>query len=144
MSSLHNLENMSGLFLSASQFENSLKSHKESVDSSKGNVDKHSFKFVSGGSDRFNAAQFKFYLEAYRGNYGSSSCYTNKVYSCSNEDLNKALTSYLNKNKETFLRGVSEELKFMAQESLQSAQKEVDEINRKLDEVKAAASAAHE
>lgn len=136
MSNLQNLDNMNKLFLSAAQLKNSLNSHNESIKGSNGNLDKHSFKFVSGGSDRFNAAQFKFYLEAYRGNYGSSSCYTNTVYSCSNEELNKALVNYLNKNKQALLDGISNELKLMAQDKLAEAQREVDQINSKLKEVK--------
>ena len=133
---LENFENMNKLFASAITFKESLVKHNGSVKGSGGNVDKHNFNFVSGGSDRFNAAQFKFYLEAYRGNYGSSSCYTNTVYSCSNQDLNKAVVNYINKNKQQFLDGVAEELKLMAQAAMLEAEKEVATMVYALNTVK--------
>lgn len=133
---LENFENMNKLFCSATSFKESLVKHNNSVQGSGGNVDKHNFNFCVGQSDRFNAAQFKFYLEAYRGNFGSSSCYTNSVYSCSNQELNKAVVNYLNKNKQQFLDGVAEELKLMAQKAMIEAEKEVATMVSALNTVK--------
>lgn len=133
---LENFQKMKDLFESAKLFGDSLTKHTETIKNSNGNVDKHGFLFCKGGSDRFNAAQFKFYLEAYRGIYGSSSCYSNTVYRCSNEELNEAVIRYLNKNKQQFLSGVADELKLMAQTAMIEAEKEVAAMQEALITVK--------
>jgi hypothetical protein len=133
---LENFQKMKDLFESAKLFGDSLIEHTKTIKNSNGNVDKHAFKFCKGSSDRFNAATFKFYLEAYRGNYGSSSCCSNTVYRCSNEELNEAVTRYLNKNKQQFLSGVADELKLMAQTAMIEAEKEVAAMQEALITVK--------
>lgn len=133
---LNDLDKMSSLFSSAKQFRESLSSHKDAVKKSNGSVDKHGYTFRQGSSDRFVAASFKFYLEAYRGNYGSSSCYTDRVYTCDRGDLEAAFVRYINNNKQMFLDGVANELDLMAGELLASAQKEVDNLNNRLNTAK--------
>lgn len=139
MSGLNNFNKMSALFSSAKRFKGCMVEHKEAVESSKGHVDKHAFKFVEGGGDRFNAVQFRFYLEAYRGAYGSSNCCTNTVADCSREEINQALVRWLNKNKQMLFDGVAQELNNMANEALLAAKEEVAKLNAALEVVEQSA-----
>lgn len=139
MSSLDNFNKMSTLFSSAKRFKGCMAEHKEAVESSRGHVDKHAFKFMTGNTDRFNAVQFRFYLEAYRGTYGSSSCYTNTVTSCTQDDMNTALVRWVNKNKQMLLDGVAAELNNMANEALLAAKEEVAKLNAALEVVEQSA-----
>lgn len=91
-------------------------------------IDKKSYTFKVGRSDRFVAAQFTFYLESYTGYYGSSSCSTNSLGD--GKILTEALVRYINKNKETFLESLAKELELMSKENLKEAEDEVDNINK--------------
>ena len=99
------------------------KKFKESI-AADSSIDKHNYTFKVGGSDRFNACQFRFYLEAYKGTYGNSSCYTSSLGD--DKLINEALVSYINKNKDTFLQGISDEIEHMAKVKLEEAEKEVN------------------
>lgn len=101
------------------------KKFKESI-AADSDIDKHNYTFKVGGSDRFNSCQFRFYLEAYKGKYGNSSCYTSSLGD--GKLINEALVSYINKNKDTFLQGISDEIELMAKDKLNEAEGEVNTI----------------
>lgn len=98
------------------------------------NVDKYGFKFREGTSDRFRCFQLSVYLEAYYGNYGSSSCYT--LFSLDSGKVNEVFAEYLEDNKEEILQELSKRLKIKAQSLVDEAEKEVKAIQNSLEEVK--------
>lgn len=99
------------------------KKFKESI-AADSNIDKHNYTFKAGGSDRFNSCQFRFYLEAYKGYYGDSSCSRSSLGD--SNIINEALVSYINKNKDTFLQGIADEIEHMAKVKLKEAGEEVN------------------
>jgi hypothetical protein len=126
---------MSQHLSSAKTFKGSLTGYLEKIKANT-NIDKRAFTFKSGVSDRFNSAQFKFYLEAYTGNYGSSSCYTLTTHNVDNDTLSYAATSWINKNKQLFLDGVAQELELMGKKMLTEAEEEVAKLQAALEYAK--------
>lgn len=133
--SLDNFTKMSKYLSSAKTFKGSLNSYKEKLKDNS-NIDKHNFAFRSGTDDRFNSAQFKFYLEAYTGYYGSSSCYTLTTHNVDSNTLSFAAASWINKNKQLFLDGVAQELELMGKKMLLEAEQEVAKLQEALEQVK--------
>jgi hypothetical protein len=128
---LDNFTKMSQHLASAKAFRSSLVSYLEKIKANT-SIDKHNFEFRQGGSDRFNSAQFKFYLEAYTGYYGSSSCSTVTTNNVDEATLSFAAASWINKNKQLFLDGVAQELELMGQKMLTEAELEVAKLQEAL------------
>lgn len=136
MSNLTSFDKMKALFSVSKTVKEFITKYKEMLKDNS-NVDKHALVFRDGNSDRFNSARFSFYLESYYGYYGSSSCHTRDLHSgVDTSTFNKAVVNFLNKNKQMFLDGISQELEIMAQAMLVEAEAEVAKLNTALQEVK--------
>lgn len=99
-------------------------------------IDKYNYTFKVGSSDRFNGCQFKFYLDAYKGYYGSSSCSTSSMGD--SKIINEALVNYINKNKDSFLQGIAEEIEIMATHKLSEAESEVNKVKEEYESLQEA------
>jgi hypothetical protein len=132
---LDNFTKMSQHLASAKALRSSLVSYLEKIKANT-SIDKHNFGFRQGSSDRFNSAQFRFYLEAYTGSYGSSSCYTLTTHNVDEATISLAAVNWINKNKQLFLDGVAQELELMGQKMLTEAELEVAKLQEALTRAK--------
>ena len=94
-----NKDNIYKLVNLREEIRNKLKNHKEEINNSQ--CDKKDFKFIGGNSNGYSTLECYFFFSMKRGYYGSSS-----VSQCNpkipQEEFNKLVISYLNKNKDDF------------------------------------------
>lgn len=88
------------------------------------NVDKYGHKFTSGRIDKFCAFSATVSLEAYYGNYGSSSCYT--TCDVDSSQAQDALAAYMNAHKIEVLDWMGDYLLKKAKAEASKAKEELE------------------
>jgi uncharacterized protein YhdP len=99
--------------------------------SGESNCDKHDFSFTNTDT-RFASFTAKIYLTSYTGYYGSSSCST--YFNVDNNLATEALSEYLEAHKSTVLDWMGNYLDKKADGLVSKARKEIEEMNRFLDD----------
>lgn len=118
------LKKAKNIFGTSDEFRTYFKDHVAAIKSNP-NIDKHKITF--GAPDtRFIALSLNFSITQYRGSYGSSSCSTTGLgKNVSNDVLQRALNSFLNKNVEFVMDGIADELDIIANAEKQECYKQI-------------------